>query len=208
MRAVLALLFVVGCALVGCALVGCNATPCELPDQACPVDAPAEGNACLGELACLYVHPDFPSDPMGSRFTCVEGAWREEVLCDGCGPRRSESCRTPDTTSAPGEVRLTLSDPPIVFGSQGLAMVAYTVAIDDGRGCVELRETTTIDGMTAPGEHTAALHCGASRTIYAILYDLPCTAPSHAIGLEVEVVGVGRASTSFEWHGEGCPLGP
>lgn len=179
-----------------------------MPDEACPADAPADGNACLGALECFYVHPDFPSDPMGSRFTCVEGAWREQILCEGCAQRRSEECRAPDTSPAAGEVRLTLGDPPIVFGSQGLAMVSYTVAIDAPRECVELRETTSIDGMPAPGLHTAALHCGVSRAVYAILYDLPCTAPSHAIGLTVEVVGIGSASASFDWHGEGCPLGP
>lgn len=189
-------------------LVGCVATPCEQPDRTCPTDAPAEGNACEGALECFYVHPDFPSDPMGSRLSCVDGAWREQVLCSGCAQRRSEECRAPDTSVAPSELTLTLADPPIVFGTQGLAMVAYSIALDPPRDCVELHETTTIDGMPAPGVHTARLHCGVSRTVYAILYDLPCRAPSHDIGLSVEVVGAAAASTSFTWTGEGCPLGP
>ncbi len=189
-------------------LVGCAAAPCEGPDTVCPAEAPAEGGACVGVLECFHPHPDFPSDPAGSRFVCEDGRWREEVRCEGCGPRRAESCRAPDTASEPGDVRLALADPAIVIGAQGLAMIGFQIVVDAPRACALVRGTTAIDGMPAPFVETVRLRCGASRTVYAILYDLPCSAPRHEIGLEVEVVGVGRASAAFAWDGAGCAPAP
>jgi len=189
-------------------LVGCAAAPCGSPDAACPAEAPAAGGDCIGVLECFYAHPDFPSDPGGLRFVCEDGRWREEVRCEGCGPRRAESCRTPDTSSEPGAVRLSLEAPPVVIGTQGLAMVGFRLLVDASRPCALVRGTTSIDGMPAPFVETVRLRCGASQTVYAILYDLPCSAPRHEIGLEVEVVGVGRASAAFPWDGADCPPGP
>lgn len=182
---------------------------CGVPDVACPAEAPYSGLACAGELECFYAHPDFPSDPRSSRFTCASDAWREDVLCDGCPPRRFEACRDADTDPIPGaRVHVVLADEPIVIGPQGAAMLAYTLEVDGldaERRCVSVREALALDDLSGPGAASVVLHCGRSLTIHALLPGLPCAPGDHAIAIEVEVEGAGSDRASLVYDGARCP---
>ncbi len=192
-------------------LAGCapEAPQCATADDQCPIEAPFEGTPCIGALSCEYPHPDDPSHPIGLRTDCIDGRWRDTILCPSCPLREVERCRDPDPSPIDGAITLTLSDDPVRFGAQGAAMLAHTLSIEgleDRERCVRVRERTFIDGMPAPASFSVRLRCGGSQPILGILYDLPCDPGVHRLEVEAEVEGVeGTARIGLDFDGADCP---
>lgn len=195
---------------------------CE-PDRACPEGAPVWGGACEGTLSCPFEACGPGGDDV---YECIDGQWTLTMPgCIGAPPPVAESCQTPFTGSLSG-ARLWLSadragapelasggTTEIAFGAQGLAMVPFRVHVDgvdpmSAPSCVTVTTTLTLDGApSAPSTQAVRLRCGSSLRIQEILPDLPCELRQYAIGVDVEVSGVGSVHLDLTAMGGMCPRG-
>lgn len=196
---------------------GGGAPACGEPDVACPAALPFTSGACEGALHCSYGSHD---------AHCESGAWRVEPLCDGvppggsCLPPLVESCDAPyegtPTGASPvsigpvGEARAFTDGElvPIVFGSQGGAMIRWALRVGgaDAPSCVRAHVRLAVDGG-APYEvaQTMTLHCGQSLATFAILSESPCETREYAITMTVTVDGLGETTASVRAMGGLCP---
>jgi hypothetical protein len=193
---------------------------CGEPDTACPAELPFTSGRCAGSLVCEY---------SGYQATCTSaGLWNVEPQCDGvppggaCLPPLIESCDSPfagtlagasirvgpfgeDRAFAEGELV------PVVFGSQGGAMIAWTLHVDGVETppeCVEAEVMLTVDEsepyvVTQP----MTLHCGHSLMTLQILSDRPCEIREYAITMVVRVAGIGEQTLHLRTMGMPCPRG-
>ncbi|MDQ3032405.1 MAG: hypothetical protein M3Y87_08325 [Myxococcota bacterium] len=149
-----------------------------------------------------------------------------EPLCDGvppggsCLPPLVESCDAPfEGTLSGARVAIGPWDEdraftdgeltPLIFGSQGGAMIRWSLRVDgvEVPDCVRARVRIDMDGGD-PYEvaQTMTLHCGDSLGTLAILPgDRPCESREYPITLRVAVDGIGEATAHVRVMGGLCP---
>lgn len=194
---------------------------CHAAATECPPDPPMAGSACEGTFSCPYTYPGVTG--IDWTFTCVVGAFEENLACGGCPPIPSESCRDPFAGSLAGgsvEVGPVGAGPfrPFVpgeriapeFGGQGATMLFFRIRVngEEPPACVSLHATVSLDG-TASAATTlpVKLRCGESLRVFQIYPDNPCEERDYPVHLDAEVDGVGSTSLDLVLEGGGCPLG-
>lgn len=194
---------------------------CDAPATECPEDAPLAGLPCEGTFTCPYEYP--VGGGIEWSFTCRDGRFEEMLLCGGCAPLPSESCRTPfEGTLGGGVVEIgpvgTEAFRPFEdgerirpeFGAQGLTMFFFRVRVDgeDLPGCVTVSASASLDGVpSAPSVYPVKLRCGQSLRVFTIYPTNPCEFRDYPVRFEVTVEGVGQTSGDLVLEGGMCPRG-
>jgi hypothetical protein len=189
-----------------------SAMACDEPASECPEELPLAGGPCVGGLHCEYVE---------WAFDCTDGAWQAIPMCVGCAPPLAEICRDPfdgslddgTVTLGPGgydAFRPFATDERVVpvWGGQGLAMVELRVQVDHPTppACVNVSVTASLDGLR--GERIqlpVVMRCGQTAPVLTILPDNPCEFRDYEVTLEVDLGGIGTATTTLVLEGGGCP---
>lgn len=200
------------------------APACDIADTVCPTEPPFPNAPCVAPLSCTYEYTPTDGGGPGTKdwsFQCVDGHWQEMLLCGGCAPRTSESCRSPSAAPIAGATLTLLTatgapledgaSVPVIFGGQGGAMIQYMVRVGgidpmDAPRCVTVRQAATLDTMPGMTELPLALRCGQSLPVFAILPDRPCEFRMYDVTLGIEVVGVtGTQTRNLQVMGGMCP---
>lgn len=170
-------------------------------DATCPPDPPVEGRSCQGDLECEY-------EDWGE-LVCRNGRW-EDLYSDG-PPPLAEMCLDPfdgevegsDVILGPpaGEFRpfTDCERVELTWGPQGGAMVPFRIRVDAGEppDCVAIRTRMSVgEAAFDASEARAALHCGQSMLVYAVVpWDLQhalCPAADEVVlRLDADVLGIG-----------------
>ncbi len=202
------------------AVVADASVECTVVDQNCPDIRPYAGGLCEGELTCSY-----PEESMTTwTFTCSEqGEWIgdcESNAPDGCsGIPLSKTCENPfdgnreDTAVEIGPVSITepfrtfTNDEMIdvVWGGQGLPMLAYRIRLvgGDDLGCISVNTTLEIGGnVIQSGAIPSTLRCGQTPTVYTILDGDICDDRIYDLEVEVVIDGIGTATSSLTFQGD------
>lgn len=192
---------------------------CDRKDTACPADKPYADAPCEGALACNY-----PSGTELWTFECTDGRWQGTCVAGApgaCAPILAEHCEGPFTGTVTGAVvelgpaaageafrPFTAGEAvPVVWGGQGLPMLAFSVRVIAGGSpeCVTMEITVRKPGEVGNTElRDIALRCGESLTVYAIVPFDVCEPVLIDTELVIDVGGVGDVTAPVKVQGGSC----